>query len=305
MVGILPEVQVIRPADERIAAGLGGAGAEPPAAAFDPRPPGAEQPSTALDPWPLPPGPVLVTGGARGIGLAVATLAAAAGGRVAVVDRDREALDAAAVQLGGDALLVACDVRDEGQVRAAFDTALGELGSLQGVVASAGIDRGGPFHESTADDFDELIAVNLRGAALTCREAIRRMLPTGAGSIVCVSSPFAFVGGPAGTGAYSASKGGVSALVKALAVEYGPRGIRVNAVLPGPTETDLMWANVSPADVPATRATVAAEVPLRRLADPLEPARAALWLLSDQASYVTGAQLACDGGVLAKASVSI
>lgn len=254
---------------------------------------------------PLPAGPILVTGGARGIGFAVARLAARAGVPVAIVDRDRDALERAAAALGGDCLLIACDVRDEAQVRAAFETALTELGSLHGVVASAGIDRAAPFHELATQDLDDLLAVNLRGTALTCREALKHMLPAEAGSIVCVSSPFAQVGGAAGTGAYSASKGGVSALVRALAVEYGPRGIRVNAVLPGPTETDLMWAGVEAADVPRMRAQVATEVPLQRLADPEEPARAALWLLSDQASYVTGAHLVCDGGVLAKASVSI
>ena len=254
---------------------------------------------------PLPAGPILVTGGARGIGFAVARLAAPAGVPVALVDRDRDALQRAAAALGGECLLVACDVRDESQVRDAFTAVLGEFGSLHGVVASAGIDRSAPFHQLLIDDLDDLLAVNLRGTALTCREALRRMLPASTGSIVCISSPFAQVGGPAGTGAYSASKGGVSALVRALAVEYGPRGIRVNAVLPGPTETDLMWAGVDPADVPRMRAQVATEVPLRRLADPDEPARAALWLLSDLASFVTGAELACDGGVLAKASVSI
>jgi NAD(P)-dependent dehydrogenase (short-subunit alcohol dehydrogenase family) len=257
------------------------------------------------DAWPLPAGPILVTGGARGIGFAVARLAAPAGVPVAIVDRDADALQRAAAALGGDCLLIACDVRDEGEVRDAFTTALGAFGSLHGVVASAGIDRSAPFHELPTADLDDLLAVNLRGTALTCREAIRRMLPAGAGSIVCISSPFAHVGGPAGTGAYSASKGGVSALVRALAVEYGPRGMRVNAVFPGPTETELMWAGVEPGDVPRTRAQVASEVPLQRLADPDEPARAALWLLSDLASYVTGAELACDGGVLAKASVSI
>ena len=291
-------MQVIRPADERTQTADQGA----------PAGPGAERlaaEEAACERLPLPAGPILVTGGARGIGFAVARLAAPAGVPVAIVDRDRDALERAAAALGGDCLLIACDVRDEAQVRAAFDTAVDELGSLHGVVASAGIDRSAPFHELATQDLDDLLAVNLRGTALTCREALKHMLPAEAGSIVCVSSPFAQVGGPAGTGAYSASKGGVSALVRALAVEYGPRGIRVNAVLPGPTETDLMWAGVEAGDVPRMRAQVATEVPLQRLADPEEPARAALWLLSDQASYVTGAQLACDGGVLAKASVSI
>jgi NAD(P)-dependent dehydrogenase (short-subunit alcohol dehydrogenase family) len=282
------------PGAERLARGAAPAGAERLAREV-----------AASEGRPLPAGPILVTGGARGIGFAVVRQAASAGVPVAIVDRDREALDRAGAALGGDCLLIACDVRDEAQLGAAFDTALTEFGSLHGVVASAGIDRSAPFHELSAGDLDDLLAVNLRGTALTCREAIRRMLPAKAGSIVCVSSPFAHVGGPSGTGAYSASKGGVSALVRALAVEYGPRGIRVNAVLPGPTETDLMWAGVEPADVPGMRAQVATEVPLRRLADPDEPARAALWLLSDLASYVTGAELACDGGVLAKASVSI
>ena len=121
---------------------------------------------------------------------------------------------------------------------------------------------------------------------------------------MCMSSPFALVAAK-GTAAYSASKGGVSALVRALAVDYASHGVRVNAVLPGPTETDLMWASVPDDEVPEVREAVKREVPLARLADPEEPARAALWLLSDAASYVTGSQLACDGGVLAKASISV
>jgi len=134
---------------------------------------------------------------------------------------------------------------------------------------------------------------------------VRQMLESDGGSIVCVSSPLAVVATPGGSGAYSASKGGVSALVRSLAVDYARRGIRVNALLPGPTETDLMWATVSAEEIDSTRELVAGEVPLGRLATPEEVARAAIWLLSDEASYVTGAQLPCDGGVLAKASISV
>jgi len=254
-------------------------------------------------------GLVVVTGAASGIGAATARLAAARGYRIALLDRDGAAVETAAQVLrdaGAQALGIACDVADERAVDEAFATAAAKLGPLRGVVASAGIDRSGLLHELDAGAWDELIAVNLRGMFLTCRAALRQLLDVGAGgAIVCVSSPFAFVAAPGGISAYSASKGGVCALVRSLAVDYGPHGVRVNAILPGPTETPLMWANVSAEQVAATRATVRDEVPLGRLAEPEEPAHAALWLLSDEAAYVTGAQLACDGGVLAKASISV
>jgi NAD(P)-dependent dehydrogenase (short-subunit alcohol dehydrogenase family) len=206
---------------------------------------------------------------------------------------------------GGSATVgLTCDVSDEDQLDAAFAAAQRQLGPLTGVVASAGIDRSGELHDLPASKWDDVIAVNLRGTFLTCRAALRGMLERG-GSIVCVSSPFAFVAPLGGAGAYAASKGGISALIRALAVDYGRHNIRVNAVLPGPTETALMWASVSPDRIDEVRTVIRNEVPLGRLADPEEPAQAVAWLLSDAASYVTGAQLACDGGVLAKASVSV
>jgi NAD(P)-dependent dehydrogenase (short-subunit alcohol dehydrogenase family) len=224
-----------------------------------------------------------------------------------VVDRDGDRVVAAVREIrneGGAVLGLTCDVSREDQVDEAFATAKREHGPLTGVVASAGIDRGGPLHDLSAAEWDDVIAVNLRGTFLTCRAALRGMLGR-VGSLVCVSSPFAFVAAPGGVGAYSASKAGISALVRALAVDYGREGIRVNAVLPGPTETALMWAGVDPDRIEQVRAVIREEVPLGRLASPEEPARAVAWLLSDAASYVTGSQLACDGGVLAKASVSV
>jgi NAD(P)-dependent dehydrogenase (short-subunit alcohol dehydrogenase family) len=253
-------------------------------------------------------GPTLVTGAGAGIGLAVARLLSRSGNAVALLDRDSARVGVAASELrvngGGVALALSCDVSDEAELDSAFDEAERELGPLAGAVASAGIDRGGHLHELPAETWDEVIGVNLRGTFLTCRAAVRRMLGHG-GSIVCVSSPFAFVAPPGGAGAYAASKGGISALVRALAVDYAPHGIRVNAVLPGPTETELMWAGTEPERVAEMRQTIRREVPLGRLADPEEPARAVVWLLSKAASYVTGSQLACDGGVLAKASVTV
>jgi NAD(P)-dependent dehydrogenase (short-subunit alcohol dehydrogenase family) len=106
-------------------------------------------------------------------------------------------------------------------------------------------------------------------------------------------------------GAYSASKGGISALVRCMAVDYAKYGIRVNAVVPGATETRLMWANVEPSAMPEMRRRICEEVPLGRLASPEEPARAVVWLLSDESSYVTGSHLVCDGGILAKACISV
>jgi len=251
---------------------------------------------------------IAVTGAASGIGAATARLAAARGHAVALLDRDGAAVEALARGLADDgatAVALACDVGDEGQVDGAFAAVAERLGPVRGLVSSAGIDRSCPLPELRAEAWDEVIAVNLRGTFLCCRAAVRQMLDAGGGAIVCVSSPFALVAPAGGTGAYSASKAGICGLVRALAVDHGPQGIRVNAILPGPTETPLMWANVADGEAGAVRDTVAREVPLGRLASADEPARAALWLLSDDAAYVTGAQLACDGGVLAKASVSV
>jgi NAD(P)-dependent dehydrogenase (short-subunit alcohol dehydrogenase family) len=254
-------------------------------------------------------GPLLVTGGGGGIGKAVASLALRAGEAVALVDLDEErlsgAVDELRVHAGTEPLPIACDVTDEADVSAAFESTADRLGRPQSVVTAAGIDYGELLHALEARAWDRVLSVNLRGTFLVCRAALRHMLEGDGGSIVCISSPLAFVATPGGSSAYSASKGGVSALVRSLAVDYARRGIRVNALLPGPTETDLMWANVTPAEVDRMREKVADEVPIGRLASPEEVARAALWLLSEDASYVTGAQVPCDGGMLAKASVSV
>jgi NAD(P)-dependent dehydrogenase (short-subunit alcohol dehydrogenase family) len=251
--------------------------------------------------------PLFITGAARGIGAAVAALAAEQGRAVVLLDRDASAVAETAERLqrrGADCLAVACDVADEQQTEAAFDHARSRYGALTALVTCAGIDRGGRVHELDAATWDEVLAVNLRGTFLACREALRSMVNGAGGAIVCMSSPFALVSAAA-VAAYASSKAGVCALVRSLAVDYAPHGIRVNALLPGPTETELMWANVPAGEIDATRATVRREVPLARLAEPIEIARAALWLLSDAASYVTGAQLACDGGLLARAAISV
>ena len=238
-------------------------------------------------------------------------LAAERGTAIVVADAaGRSAADAAAsaLRLGAPAALgLECDVRDEASVAAAFERAAAEVGPPTGLFTSAGIDIGGLAHELEFSDWRRVIATNLDGTLLSCKFAIKAMLNAERpGAIVCCSSPASFVAFAAGgTSAYSASKGAVSALVRSLAIDYARYGIRVNALVPGSTETPLMWANVPDEQRPAMRATLAGEIPLGRLAAPAEPARAALWLLSADAAYVTGAHLVCDGGTLAKGSVSV
>jgi len=252
----------------------------------------------------------MVTGGSSGIGRSVALLCAELGARVAVTDVDRggaeraagEALERGAPQAVG----LHCDVTAEDQVEAVVAAVQEELGVPYGLFANAGIDIGGFAHEMPYSAWDRVLRTNLDGVFLACKHTLRAMVAAGrGGSVVCTSSPGAFVAFAAGeAGAYSASKGGISSLVRSLAVDYAPHGIRVNAVVPGATETPLMWSNVPEDQIDRMRKQVHTEVPLGRLADPVEVARAVVWLLSDAASYVTGSHLVCDGGILAKGSIS-
>ncbi|SEF10920.1 SDR family NAD(P)-dependent oxidoreductase [Jiangella alba] len=245
---------------------------------------------------------VAVTGAGSGIGRAVLLAAAARGARVAALDVDLSAASAAADEAltagASGAVAVECDVSSEASVAAAFDV----IGAPGAVFANAGIEVNAPLHEFPADAWERVVAVNLVGVFLTCREALRRLVEAGrGGSVVCTSSPAAFVGhAGGGNSAYAASKGGVSAFVRSAALDYAPHGIRVNAVVPGATDTAML--RVGGADLGRIREAAAAQIPLGRLGRPDEVAAAVLWLLSGESSYVTGSHLVCDGGLMAKSA---
>jgi len=252
---------------------------------------------------------LVVTGAASGIGQAAAVMGCERGYRVVAFDRDSDGL-AATVERAervapGRALAVAGDVTREEDLAACFETAAG-LGELSGVVAAAGVLHFKMLHEASVEDLDKVLAVNLLGVALTCKYALRAFLATGtAGAITCVSSPQSIAVAPGGNAAYAASKGGVNALVRALAIDYASSQVRVNAVLPGATETPMMWVDVPESEIEPTRKALGEEIPLGRIGQPEDAAAPALWLLSEEAAYVTGAILACEGGILAKSSISL
>lgn len=254
---------------------------------------------------------IVVTGGGSGIGRAVALLCGQSGDNVAVLDVEMESARATAEEAlssgAHSGFGLGCDVSDENQVSEAFARILEQLGPPHGLFAGAGIDVGGSIHELPLAKWQLVIQTNLTGVFLSCKHALIPMLDAKIrGSIVCASSPTGFVALAAGgAGAYSATKAGISALVRCMAVDYAPYGIRVNAIVPGATETALMWNNVPKENIPHMRDQVSKEIPLGRLATPEDPARAVVWLLSEESSYVTGSHLVCDGGVLAKASISV
>lgn len=243
---------------------------------------------------------LIVTGGSRGIGAAVARQAARDGYRVVInFRRDQDAAARLAGEIGetgGSALPLQADVRSEAEVARLFDTAAENFGLVTALVNSAGVTgRAGPFAEVGADTLRRVMDVNVLGTMLCCREAARRMAASRGGrggAIVNLSSGAATLGSPGQYVWYAASKAAVDGLTLGLARELMPDGIRVNAVSPGIVDTDMVDASGSGALLRDT----AAAAPIGRMARPDEIARAVLWLLSDHASYCAGANLRVAGG---------
>lgn len=230
----------------------------------------------------------LVTGAASGIGRAVAQRFVAEGARVAGVDL-------APVDVAG-VLAVKADVTVEDEVAEAVAAAAEAFGGLDTVVVNAGIQLFGEdagVHELSAEVWDRTHAVNLRGAFLTAKHGVRALLAGGGGAVVVTGSPTGLYGGAVGFTAYSASKAGVHGLARVIAAEYAARGIRCNVLVPGFTATPLVESVL--ADPDATARTLST-VPMGRPGRPEDAAAVAVFLASDESSYVTGALYAVDGG---------
>lgn len=240
---------------------------------------------------------IIVTGAGSGIGRAVALSLLEAGALVTVADVNGAAaakIADEAAGLGGTANPVSVDVTLEQEIAGMVESAMTRFGRLDGACNAAGVaPLGKILHELTTDDWDRQHAINLRGLFLSMKHQVIAMLPSGGGSIVNVGSTAGVRGFPH-CAEYCAAKSGVMGLVRGAAIDYATSGIRINAVLPGATATPMMDAVL--ADFPEREAQLAAVHPMGRLGQPIEIAAGVTWLLSDEASFVTGVGLAVDGG---------
>ncbi len=241
---------------------------------------------------------VLVTGGAQGIGLAIATGAIRAGARVVVCDRDRTALETAREKLGAGTPTVECDVSDEASCDSVFDAALRQHGRLDVLVNNASIfERVAATGSQRYESWRAVIDVNLQGTFLMSRGAARIMAKQSrGGSIVNIASITGLIGFR-GSNAYGVSKAAVAMMTQTMATDLASRGIRVNAVAPGFVETAMLERLQR--DVGIERSMFQRRVPLGRLGQPDEVADAVLFLASDLARYITGVVLPVDGGAAA------
>jgi len=242
-----------------------------------------------------------ITGSGSGIGREAALLMARSGARVVVCERDEEAGQGTVdtiVENGGTASLVVADVSDDAQMAEAFEITCRQHGGLHVLFNNAGIfpDGDGSPVETSLDIWQWVIDVNLKGVFLGCKYGIPAMLESGGGSIINTASFVAVMGAATSQIAYTASKGGVLAMTREIAVEYARQGIRANALCPGPVRTPLLEEFLSDPEVKARRLV---HIPMGRLAEAEEIANAVLFLASDSSSYLTGTTFLVDGGITA------
>ncbi len=239
----------------------------------------------------------IVTGASAGIGRETAKLFAAEGARVVVGARRQAELDSLVAEIrsaGGEAVAVAGDVRSESFHEALVRAAIDNYGALDIAFNNAGVlGEGGPSTQVSAQGFADTVAVNLTASFLAAKHQIAAMVKSGGGSVIFTSTFVGYSFAFPGTAAYAASKSGLIGLTQALAAEFGPQQVRVNAILPGAVETD-MYREMN--DTDDKQAYITRLHALKRVAQPAEIARSVLYLASDDASFVTGTASLLDGG---------
>jgi NAD(P)-dependent dehydrogenase (short-subunit alcohol dehydrogenase family) len=241
----------------------------------------------------------LITGAASGMGRVAATLFASEGARILladVLDADTEAAAEEIRSAGGEAHAVHADVANAADAEAMVASAVDRFGSLDVLYNNAGIFPAddGSVTETSEATWDRVMNINLKGVFLGCKHGVPAMLESGGGSIINVASFVALMGAATPQIAYTASKGGVLAMTREIAVEFARQGIRANALCPGPIETPLLAELMAD---PVRRNRRLVHIPVGRLGQPEEIARSALFLASDESSYITGVTFVVDGGI--------
>jgi Dehydrogenases with different specificities (related to short-chain alcohol dehydrogenases) len=242
----------------------------------------------------------IVTGAGSGIGRASAIRFAEEGARVTAVDIDRDAVEATAREIGAAAVAVVADVSVAAQVKAYTDATVERWGGLHVVFNNAGVNLPGVFHEATDEVIDRTLNVNVKGCIYGCRYAIPHMLAGGGGSLINTTSVNGIVAEPFLT-IYATSKGAIVMLSKGIALDYAKQGIRCNALAPGWVDTPINYAHAELlGGLKEVYATIDSFQPIGRPGEPREIANVALFLASDESSFVTGSVVVADGGMTAK-----
>jgi NAD(P)-dependent dehydrogenase (short-subunit alcohol dehydrogenase family) len=239
----------------------------------------------------------IVTGAASGIGAASARVFAEEGAKVALADRNEQLLNEVTGEIvsnGGTAIAVPADVEDEASIANLIERTVSEFDGLHVMYANAGISGRFELESVTTEEFDRVIRVNLRGPFLCAKHAVPAILKSGGGSVIFTASELALVGSP-NASVYSASKAGLIGMARGLALDYAEAGVRFNCICPGAVDTPMLWGEEK-GERDEVEADISSRMPLGRVGKPEEIAKSALYLASDDSSFVTGHALVVDGG---------